>query len=109
MLFSRCGIRQGCVLGIFIFCITMDPIYTSLKNELGPEGMLLTYSDDAYLHGPPMSVASAITTAPLLYKKVGLRIDWGSEKSELVLPPDVDPEALCLSRGEDGVILPHLV
>ncbi len=26
-LFSRQGIRQGYVLGIFIFCITMAPIY----------------------------------------------------------------------------------
>jgi hypothetical protein len=73
-LFSRRGIRQGCVLGIFIFCITMAPIYKSPKNELGPEGMLMSYSDDVYLHGPPVRVAAAITTAPPLYKKVGLRI-----------------------------------
>jgi hypothetical protein len=31
-LFSRRGIRQGCVLGIFIFYITMAHIYASLKN-----------------------------------------------------------------------------
>ena len=37
-LFSRRGIRQGCVLGIFIFCITVAPIYKSLRNELGPKG-----------------------------------------------------------------------
>jgi len=110
MLFSRRGIRQGCVLGIFIFCIAMAPIYLSLKNELGSEVMLLAYSDDVYLHGPPVKVAAAITTTPPLYKKVGLRrIGWGPATPELVLPLDVDPETLILPRGEDGTILPHLV
>jgi hypothetical protein len=77
--------------------------------ELGPEGMLLAYSDDVYLHGPLVRVATTITAAPPLYKKVGLRIGWGPAKSELFLQPDVDPDALCLPRGEDGAILPHLV
>jgi len=80
MLFSRRGLRQGYLLGIFIFCITMAPIYLSLDNELGPEGMLLAYSDDVYLHGPPVKVA-AIIAAPPLYKKVGLRIGLGPAKS----------------------------
>jgi hypothetical protein len=45
-LLSRRGVRQGCVLGIFIFCIAMAPIYLALGEKLGPEGMLLAYSDD---------------------------------------------------------------
>ncbi len=56
-----------------------------------------------------MKVAAAITAAPPLYKKVGLRIDLGPAKYELVVPPGVDPETLILPRGEDGKILPHLV
>ncbi len=56
-----------------------------------------------------MRVATAITAAPPLYKKVGLRIGWGPAKSELALPPDIDLTSLCLPPGEDGAILPHLV
>jgi hypothetical protein len=56
-----------------------------------------------------MNVAAMISAAPTLYKKVGLRIGWGPVKSELALPPDVDPERLPLPRGDDGSILPHLV
>ncbi len=46
---------------------------------------------------------------PPLYNKVGLRIGWGPAKSELALPPGVDPDTLPLPRGDDGRILPHLV
>ena len=87
----------------------MAPIYKSLGNKLGPERMLLAYSDDVYLHVPPVNVAATILAAPSLYTKVGLRIGWGPAKSKLVLPPDVDPDTLTLPRGKDGSILPHLV
>jgi hypothetical protein len=36
-LLSRPGAKQGFVLGIFIFCVTMAPFYTVLKIDLGPE------------------------------------------------------------------------
>jgi hypothetical protein len=71
--------------------------------------MLVAYSDDCYLHGPPTKVAETISAAPPLYKKVGLRIGWGPAKSELVLSEGVDPETLDLPRGGDGAILPHIV
>jgi hypothetical protein len=87
----------------------MAPIYLALMEKLGPEGMLVAYSDDWYLHGPPVNVAATINAAPPLYRKVALRIGWRPAKSELVLPPDVDPETLQLPRGDDGRILPHLV
>ena len=106
---SRRGVRQGCVLGIFIFCGTMAPIYQNPMFELGPDGMLVAYLDAMYLHGPQVCAAAAINTAPALYKKVGLRIGWGPAKSELALPPCVDPETLVLPRDEEGKILPHLV
>ncbi len=69
----------------------MAPIYKQLKEGLEPEGVLVAYSDDVYLHGPPMNVAAMISAAPALYKKVGLRIGFGPAKSELALPPNVDP------------------
>ena len=56
-----------------------------------------------------MNVAAPISAATPLYMKVRLCIRWGPAKSELVLPPDVDPETLQLPRGDDGRILPHRV
>jgi hypothetical protein len=94
---------------MFIFCVTMAPIYVVLKVELGPEWMLVAFSDDVYLHGPPPSVASMISVAPALYKKVGFHIGWGPAKCELALPAYVDPDSLDLPRGKDGRILPHRV
>jgi len=70
---------------------------------------LIAFSDDVYLHGPPVRVAAAITAAPSLYKKVRLRVGWGPAKLDIALPPGVDAETLTLPRGEDGRILPHLV
>ena len=99
-----------CVLCIFIFCIAMAPVYRTLQDKLSPEGMLVAYSNDCYLHGPLAKVAATIiNAAPPLYKKVGLRIGWEPEKSVLVLPPNVDPETLQLPRGDDGRIIPHVV
>jgi len=106
---SRRGVRHGCVLGIFILCVTMAPIYRIPRFELGPDGMLVAYSDDVYLHGPPVCDAVAITATPALYKKVGLRIGWGPAKSELALPPCVDLETLVPPRDEEDKILPHIV
>ncbi len=71
---SRRGFRQGCVLGLFIFCVMIAPIYKQLKEGLGPEGMLVAFSDDVHVHGPPMNVEAMIFAVPALYKKVGLRI-----------------------------------
>ena len=52
----------------------MAPIYRTLKDKLGPEGMLVAYSDDCYSHGQPAKVAAMISAAPPIYKKVRLRI-----------------------------------
>ena len=71
--------------------------------------MLVAFSDDVYLLGPPPYVASTISATPILDNKARLRIGWGPTKSDIALPTDVDPYTLDLSRGEDGRILPHLV
>jgi hypothetical protein len=87
----------------------MAPVYTALKSELGPDGMLVAYSDDVYQHGPPATVATVISASSALYRNVGLRIGWGPAKYELALPSDVDPEILPLLQGNDGRIMPHLI
>jgi hypothetical protein len=50
-----------------------------------------------------------MSASPPLYTTVGLRIGWGPAKSELVLPPGVDPDTLELPRSNDGNILLHVV
>jgi hypothetical protein len=45
----KCGVRQGCVLGTTIMCITVKPVYDALRELLGPEGFFFSYADDAYM------------------------------------------------------------
>jgi hypothetical protein len=42
------GVRQGCVLGMFLFCLTMEPFYMRLRAAMGEHGTLYAYRDDAY-------------------------------------------------------------
>jgi len=77
---SRRGTRQGCILGLFIFCVTMAPIYKALKSELGLDGIFDAYLDDVCLHGPPTTDVAPISAVLALYWKVGLRIGWGLAK-----------------------------
>ena len=108
---SRNGVRQCCVVvGLFIFCVTMAPISRVLIFELGPAGMLIVaFSDDVYLHGPPVRVALAIFVASPIYMKVGLRIGWGPKKSELALSIGIYVDSLPLPRIPNEEILPRLV
>ena len=46
---KRRGVRQGCVLGMFLFCLTMEPIYTRLRAAMGGHGTLYAYCDESCL------------------------------------------------------------
>ena len=70
----------------------LTPVYSRLGALLGPDGALYAYSDDVYMLADPGNMAVALSTAPAIYKKVGLRIGWGPGKTELTLPPTVAPE-----------------
>jgi len=80
------GVRQGCVLGTFLFCITMRPVYARLRDAVGEEGVLYTYCDDFYLLALAEHMATALHEAPEIFGKVGLRIGYGPGKTELILP-----------------------
>ena len=56
-IFCRRGVRQGCVLGTTILCITVKPVYDALLHILGPEGFLFSYADDVYMGGVPVNMA----------------------------------------------------
>jgi hypothetical protein len=79
--FCRRGVRQGCVLGTTILCITVRPLYNALLVTLGPEGFLFIYADDVYMGGLPINVARALTAAIDLYRMIGLTLGWGPKKT----------------------------
>ncbi len=54
---QKTGVRQGCVLGMFLFCLTMEPVYARLREAVGAEGVLYTYSDDSYVLAPKEDMA----------------------------------------------------
>ena len=72
--YNKNGVRQGCVLGAFLFCLAMQPVYSRLGALLSPDGALYAYSDDVYLIANPANMAVALSSAPSMYKEVGLRI-----------------------------------
>ena len=45
---NRRGVRRGCILGMFVFCLTTEPVYTRLREAMGEHGTLYAYSDDSY-------------------------------------------------------------
>jgi len=108
-IFGRRGVRQGCVLGTTILCITIRPVYDALLAILGPEGFLFSFADDVYMGGLPVYVAQALTEAVDLYRMVGLTLGWGPKKTELVLPIDCDPSSLPLPCDISGRPLPEVV
>jgi hypothetical protein len=61
--YSRCGVRQGCVLGAFLFCLAMKLVYSRLGELLGANGVLYSYSDDVYLVSDPISMAHTLSAA----------------------------------------------
>ncbi len=74
---NKRGVRHGCMLGMFLFCITMAPVYASLRTVIGDEGVLYTYCDDAYILAPAEEMAAALQHAPGIFGKVGLRLGYG--------------------------------
>jgi len=81
--YSRCGVYHGCVLGAFLFCLAMRPVYTRLASLLGTDGALYAYSDDVYSVFDPDNMSMSLAAAIVLYKKFGLQICGGQAKRSL--------------------------
>jgi len=107
--YNRNGVRHGCAMGAFFFCLAICPVYARLQALLGPEGALYAYSDDVYSLYDVVGMTRALATAPAIYKKVGLRIGWGPRKTELILPSGCEPDAFLSQLEAYGAGLPHVV
>ena len=57
---NKRGVRQGCVLGMFLFCVTMEPVYARIRAAVGDEGVMYTYCDDLYLLAPTKQLATTL-------------------------------------------------
>jgi hypothetical protein len=64
----------------------MEPVYARLREVVGAEGVLYTYSDDSYILAPKESMAVVFDVAPVIFEKVGFRLGYGPGKTELILP-----------------------
>ena len=57
---QRRGVRQGCVLGMFLFCLTMEPLYMRLRAAMREQGAVYAYCDDSYLVAEPDKMAEVL-------------------------------------------------
>jgi len=64
--YNKCDVRQGCVLGAFVVCLVLRPVYSRLDGLLGPDGALYAYSDDVYLVSDPVNMPNALEIAPAI-------------------------------------------
>ena len=106
---NKRGVRQGCVLGMFLFCITMGPVYDRLRAAVGEEGVLYAYCDDSYILAPVEQMATVFRTAPAIFSKVGLRLGYGPGKTELVLPKECSVEDFPYPLSDPSVPAPQVV
>ena len=65
-------VRQGCVMGPFLSCLAMYPVYSRLHAMLGPEGTFYAYFDDVYIISDVAGMARALVAALVVYKIVRL-------------------------------------
>jgi hypothetical protein len=103
------GVRQGCVLGLFLFCLTMAQVYERLKQTVGEEGIVYTYSDDSYILAPKEQMAVVLAEAPRIFGKVGLRLGYGPDKTELILPQRCSKEEFPFPLDHPTIPAPQVV
>ncbi len=53
-------VGQGCVVGMILFCLTMEPVYGRLRAAMGESCALYIYCDDSYLMVEPNKIAEVL-------------------------------------------------
>jgi hypothetical protein len=106
---TKRGVRQGCVLGMFLFRLTMTPAYERLRAAMGEEGVVYAYCDDSYILAPIEHMAQVLHQAQGIFGKVGLRIGYGPGKTELILPKDCSREDFPYPGDDPLILAPQVV
>ena len=94
---------------MFLFCITMEPVYARMRAAVGDEGVLYTYCDDSYMLAPAEQMATSLQQAPGIFAKVGLRLGYGPRKTELILPKGYSRQNFPFPRDDPDVAAPQVI
>ena len=103
------GVRRGYVLGMFLFCLAMEPVYSRLRAAMGEQGTLYAYCDDSYLIAEPDKIDEILTQAPAIFDKVGLKIGYGPGKTDLALPRGYETQECPYPLADPEVPAPNVV
>jgi len=106
---NKRGVQQGCVLGMFLFCVTMAPVYERLRAAVGEGGVVYACCEDSYIIVPVEQMAQVLHQAPRIFGKVGLRIGYGPGKTELILPKDYSREDFPYPLDDPQIQAPQVV
>jgi len=94
---------------LFLFCLTMEPVYARLRQAVGEEGVVYTYSDDSYILAPKEQMAVVLAKAPGIFGKVGLRLGYGPGKTELMLPQGCSKDEFPFPLDDSAALAPQIV
>ena len=97
------------VESMFLFCITMEPVYARMRAVVGDEGVMYTYCDDSYILAPAEQMATTLQQAPGIFAKVGLRLGYGPGKTELIFPKGCSRQDFPFPLDNPDVAAPQVV
>ena len=103
------GVHHGCVLGVFLFCLAMEPVYAHLRAALEEEGIFFTYCDDSYLQAEPEKMAEVLAQASGIFGRVKLRIGFGPGKTKIIIPKSYERNIFPYPVNSPGTVAPHVV
>ncbi len=87
----------------------MEPIYSMMRAAMGEQGALYVYCDDSYLVAELDKVAEVQAQATTIFGKVGLKIGYGPEKTELILPRGYDRDTFPYPLDDPEIPAPRVV
>jgi hypothetical protein len=80
---SQCGVKQGCPLSPFFFCLALKDILAE-TSEAYPDVEVMAYLDDITLVGESGRVAAVFSCLSSKLKRIGLLVNPG--KTQLLFP-----------------------
>ncbi|KAL0228430.1 hypothetical protein RCL1_004573 [Eukaryota sp. TZLM3-RCL] len=73
-LYSTSGVRQGDLMGPFLFCLAIHPVLVALQSRF-PNIRIVTYMDDISLIGSPYDLGQAAAFAFHEFESIGLSLN----------------------------------